>query len=486
MAEPRKFLVGGEWRGSDNVLPVVFPYTGEVTAEVCQAGDRDMEDAVQASERGFEATRRLPGHRRFEILRSLYEIMGRRTDELIDVLVMEGGKARRVAKVETARARQTVLAAAEEAKRVGGELVPLDWVPDGENRLGMWKRFPLGPVLCIAPFNYPLNLACHKVAPAIAAGNSVLLKPASATPLSALLLGEMLLEAGLPPEAISVLPAAGSKAERLVIDDRIKMLTFTGSSDVGWALKSRSGRKRVALELGGNAAAIVHEDANLDYAASRVAVGGFTNAGQNCISVQRALIHRPIYDLAVEKLVRRVKALKVGDPREDDVDVGPMITEDAAERAEQWIREAVDQGAEVILGGKREGAVLEPTLVANVHPGMELGCQEVFAPVVTLTRYDNFEEAIEIANGTDYGLQSGVFTQDINRILRAFEAIEVGGLMINDVSTFRVDHMPYGGVKGSGIGREGVRYAIEEMTEMKLMVINLAGGAGGLRSLAGG
>jgi acyl-CoA reductase-like NAD-dependent aldehyde dehydrogenase len=337
------------------------------------------------------------------------------------------------------------------------------------------RRFPLGVILCIAPFNYPLNLACHKVAPALAAGNAFILKPATATPLSALLLGEMLLEAGAPPEAVNVLTCSGDQAEALVRDDRIAMFSFTGSSEVGWHLKQVCGRKRATLELGGNAAVIVHEDANLSYAAKRIAFGGFTNAGQNCISVQRVLIHRPVYNQAVELLLDEISALKVGDPRLEETDVGPMISERAAMQAEAWVQEALAQGARKLLGNGRQGALLYPTVLTDVQPQMKVSCQEVFAPVLTVSPYDTFDEAIAMANSTDYGLQGGVFTRDMGRIMQAFDQIEVGGLQVNDVSTFRVDHMPYGGVKASGIGREGVKYAIEEMTEPKLMVLNLNG-----------
>lgn len=401
--------------------------------------------------------------------------MEARTEELVNALVMEGGKTKKAARGEVARAKQTVFVASEEARRIPGEVVNMDWTKDGENRIGIVRRFPLGVILCIAPFNYPLNLACHKVAPALAAGNAFILKPASATPLSALLLGEMLLEAGAPPEAVNVVTCSGAQAENLVRDERIAMFSFTGSSDVGWHLKRVCGRKRAALELGGNAAAIVHEDANVGYAAKRIAFGGFTNAGQNCISVQRVLIHRPIYNETVETLLDEINALQVGDPRLEETDVGPMITERAAMQAEAWVEEALRQGARKLLGNGRQGALLHPTVLSDVNREMKVSCQEVFAPVITLQPYDTFEEAIALANSTDYGLQGGVFTRDLGRIMQAYEEIEVGGLQVNDVSTFRVDHMPYGGVKASGMGREGVKYAIEEMTEPKLMVINLNG-----------
>jgi acyl-CoA reductase-like NAD-dependent aldehyde dehydrogenase len=474
MAEAKQFLIAGEWRKGERAFQVRFPYTNEVVAEVYRPGEADLEDAVQAAERGFAVMRRLPSHERSAILARLQQQMAARNEELVQAMCLEGGKTKKAARGEAARAQQTVRVAAEEARRIGGEILPIDWTRDGEDRTGLVRRFPLGPILGIAPFNYPLNLACHKLAPALAAGNSILLKPATATPLSALLLGEMLLEAGCPPEAISVLPASGAQAERLVQDDRLKMVSFTGSSAVGWRLKSLSGRKRVALELGGNAAVLVHEDANLAYASKRIALGGFTNAGQNCISVQRVLIHRPVYSEMLETMVDDIQALQVGDPREEDTDIGPMITESAAEQAEAWVNEALAQGAGALLGGPRQGALFPPTVLADVQPDLKVACQEVFAPVITVGPYDDFEQAVQAANATDYGLQGGLFTQDIHRVMRAFEEIEVGGLQVNDVSTFRVDHMPYGGVKGSGLGREGVKYAIEEMTEQKLLVLNLA------------
>jgi acyl-CoA reductase-like NAD-dependent aldehyde dehydrogenase len=406
----------------------------------------------------------------------LVGLMEKRSDDFIEALILEGGKTRGVAKGEFGRALETIRVSAEEAKRVGGEIVPIDWTAAGEQRIGVVRHFPLGPVLGIAPFNYPLNLACHKLGPAIAAGNSFILKPASATPLSALLLAEAVLEAGYPPEAFSLILCPGPQAEKLVADPRIAFFTFTGSSEVGWHLKTIAGRKRAGLELGGNAAAIVHEDANLEYAVGRITVGGFTNAGQNCISVQRVLIHEPIYERTLDMLLKKIQALSVGDPRDAATDVGPMISEQAAADAYERVQEAVAAGARIALGGTRRGAMFQPTVLVDTTPEMRVNREEIFCPVITVSRYGDFEAAIQQANSTDFGLQSGVFTQNINRVMRAFESVEVGGLQINDVSTFRVDQMPYGGVKGSGIGREGPRYAIEEMTEKKLMVINLAGG----------
>ncbi|MCX6696968.1 MAG: aldehyde dehydrogenase family protein [Methanoregula sp.] len=474
--KPYPLLVGGSWKETPEIVKVRFPYTGEVYAEVCQAGNAELKESVEAAVRGFSRTKQLSSHARSRILENLAGEIHARAGELTDVLVMEGGKTRKFAANEVARAETTVHTAAEEAKRCYGEIIPLDWSEDTEGRTGYLRRFPLGPVLGIVPFNFPLNLACHKIAPAIAAGNSIILKPASATPVSSLLLGEMTIAAGLPPEAISVVPCPGDRAEQLVRDPRIAFLSFTGSCAVGWHLREISGHKKVGLELGGNAAVIVHEDANLEYAANRIATGGFVNAGQVCISVQRVFLYRPIYERALALILSAVNALKVGDPRDPATDVGPMIDRVKAEQAYAKVQEALTQGARCLTGGTLEGTVFAPTVLANTTPGMRVNREEVFAPVISVSPYDDFAEAIQMANTGEYGLQVGIFTQNINRVMRAFEEMDVGGVQVNDIPTFRVDQMPYGGVKGSGIGREGPRYAIEEMTELRLMVINRNGG----------
>ena len=474
--KPYPILVGGLWKETPGIAKVRFPYTGEVYAEVCQAGDAELNAAVEAACQGFRETQRLSSHARARILERLAGEIHSRAAELIDTMVMEGGKTKKFAAGEVARAEMTVRTSAEEAKRCYGEIIPLDWSEDTEGRTGYLKRFPIGPVLGIVPFNFPLNLACHKLAPAIAAGNSVILKPASATPVSSLLLGEMTLSAGLPPEAISVVPCPGSHAEKLVRDPRIAYLSFTGSCAIGWHLREIAGRKKVALELGGNAAVIVHEDANLDFAASRITTGGFVNAGQVCISVQRVLINRPVYDFMLEKILAATTALKVGDPRDPATDIGPMVDREKAEQAYTKVLEAEKQGARILTGGTLEGTMFAPTVITDTTPDMRVNREEVFAPVISVTPYDDFAEAIRIANTGDYGLQVGIFTQNINRAMRAFEDMAVGGVIINDISAFRSDQMPYGGVKGSGTGREGPRYAIEEMTEPRLMVINRKGG----------
>jgi acyl-CoA reductase-like NAD-dependent aldehyde dehydrogenase len=474
--EPYPILLGGARKFTEEIADVRFPYTGELYARVCQAGNADLEEAVTAAVRGFEKTRRLSSGARSRILANLADEIRKRSDELADVLVMEGGKTKKFAAAEVARALDTVRTSSEEAKRINGEILPLDWSDDSQGRTGFLMRFPLGPVVGIVPFNFPLNLACHKLAPAIAAGNSIILKPASATPVSGLILGEMVLAAGLPPEAVSVVPCAGARAEQLAKDPRVAYLSFTGSCAVGWHLREIAGRKKVGLELGGNAAVIVHEDANLEYAVQRIATGGFVNAGQVCISVQRVFIHRMVYDRVLEKLLPAVRLLNVGDPRNPVTDLGPMIDRLKAEEAYLKVQEAVKQGARILTGGTLDGTMFAPTVIADTTPEMRVNREEVFAPVITVTPYDDFAEVLRVANASEYGLQIGIFTQNINRAMKAFAEMEVGGVMVNDIPTFRVDQMPYGGAKGSGTGREGPRYAIGEMSEFRLMVINRNGG----------
>ena len=470
---PHKNLVGGEWRGSQDVLEVKFPYDGTVVGAVSMATADDMEDAMARAAAGFEITRKLPSYRRSEILQNMRRLMRERFDDIVEAMILEGGKNRKTAVGETSRALQTIAVSAEEARRLGGEIFSIDWTPAGENRQGFTRRAAIGAVLGITPFNYPVNLACHKIGPAIAAGNPIIIKPAEKTPLSSVILAEIVLEAGYPPQAFSLLNAWGPDIEMMVTDPRIAMISFTGSAAVGWMLKSKAGQKKVVLELGGNAGVIVHQDADLNLAASEAASGGFANAGQNCISVQRLLIQRGVFEEFTDLFVSRVKALKVGDPRHADTDVGPMITLRDAERAEAWVAEAQKAGAAVLHGGSRSGVMFQPTVMTDTAPEMKVNCEEVFAPVVTVSRYDAWDDAVAVINDTPYGLQAGVFTKDVKRIMDAWQRIDVGGLQVNSASTFRVDHMPYGGIKASGYGREGVKYAIEEMTELRLMVLNL-------------
>ncbi len=465
-------LVAGRWIRTGDAVEVRSPYNESLVAVVHRAGPNELEAAMAAASRAFEATRRMPSWKRAEILERISAGIAARREEFARTIALEAGKPIRTARVEVDRAIFTFKVAAEEAKRIYGEIVPLDWVPGTEGRIGYVRRVPLGPVLGITPFNFPLNLVVHKVAPALAAGNPILIRPSTKTPVSALKLGEVILEAGWPPEGFAVVPCTTQDAELMVQDDRIRMLTFTGSPAVGWGLKVRAGRKRVTLELGGNAGVIIHQDADLDYAAERVTWGGFTYAGQSCISVQRVYIHEEVYEAFVDRLLRRVSALHVGDPLEETTDVGPVIDREAAERIEAWVQEAIADGAKVLTGGRRTGNLWEPTVLTSIREDMKVSCQEVFGPLIGLHRYADPMEAIRAVDRSDYGLQAGIFTSDLRLVEAAFEHIEVGGLVVNDVPTFRVDHMPYGGVKLSGFGREGVRYAIEEMTELKLMVLN--------------
>lgn len=468
----RPFLVGGEWRTSDHIQTVIFPYDGSVSDEVCLAMPADLVLAIEKAVEGFQITRRLATYQRAEILFNLHHLMQRDFGVLVELMIMESGKTRKVAEAEAARALQTVLTAAEETKRLSGEILNLDWTPTGANHRGMVRRFPIGVVVGITPFNYPLNLACHKLAPAMGTGNAIIIKPPEIAPLSSLKLAELVLEAGYPPAAFSMVPCEGLVAETLVTDNRVAMVTFTGSARVGWMLKSKAGRKKVTLELGGNAPVIVHEDADLNLVITKTVQGSFTNAGQNCISVQRLLVHQPIFDDFQTRFIHSVEKLIVGDPREAQTDVGPMIHHGAVERTFTWIQEAVADGAVILTGGTTTGLLFRPTVLTNVQMQMKVCLEEVFAPVVSLIPYDTWEAALAMANDSDYGLQAGVFTRDMGRILQAWEQLEMGGVHVNDTSTFRVDHMPYGGVKGSGLGREGIRYAMEDMTELRLLSLN--------------
>lgn len=470
---PRPFLIGGRWVTGTRTLPIPNPFTGKPIAEVAQAGKADAEEAVQQAVAAFSDLRSLPAHARFSALRRIAESLSARREEIARTITAEAGKPITDARREVGRAIQTFTIAAEEAKRIPGEVVPLDAAPGSEGYLGITRRVPIGPVLGITPFNFPLNLAAHKVAPALAAGNPIVLKPAPQTPLTALMLGEIIVQTGLPAGTLSVLPCDNQVAESMVTDPRFKLLSFTGSAAVGWMLKAKCGHKRVVLELGGNAGVIIEPDADLESAAERCAAGGFAYSGQTCISVQRILVQDSVYDRFVARLLDRVGRLRAGDPEDEQTVIGPLISEEAARRVEAWIQEAVAQGARVLTGGKRIGPMVEATVLADVTPGMKVSCCEVFGPVVTLTRYSRFQEALDSLNESEFGLQAGVFTRDVRRIFRAYRELEVGTVLANEIPTFRADHMPYGGVKNSGLGREGVRYAIEEMTELKLLVLNL-------------
>ena len=464
--------VGGEWIKTNDAIEVRSPFDGSLIAVVHRAGPNEIESAITKATKAFQITRKMAVWKRSEVLEKISAGIAARREEFAQTIALEAGKPIRTARIEVDRAVFTFKIAAEESKRIYGEVVPLDWIQGMEGREAQVRRVPLGPVVGISPFNFPINLVAHKVAPALAAGDPIILRPASQTPISALKLAEVIHTSGWPLEGFSVVPCTTKDATALIEDERICLLTFTGSPAIGWSLKSRAGRKRVTLELGGNAGVIVHKDADVSYAAERVAWGGFSYAGQSCISVQRVYVHTDVYESFVKDFVSRVKALKIGDPLDESTDVGPVIDKGAAERVEEWVAEAKKSGATVLTGGERKDNLWQPTVLADLKPEMRVSCQEVFAPLVGLYRYTDIRQAIAAVDDSDFGLQAGLFTHDLNVIKQAFEDIDVGGLMVNDVSTFRIDHMPYGGVKQSGFGREGLRYAIEEMSELKLLTFN--------------
>jgi acyl-CoA reductase-like NAD-dependent aldehyde dehydrogenase len=458
---------------SPSELVVRAPFGGRELARILRPSADEVEAAVQRAVAVFEKTRLLPTFTRVAILRRVAVELERRRDELARTIAAEAGKPLKAARTEAERAAATFSATAAALESQRGDMLPLDVNAASLGRWGVVKRVPLGPILAITPFNFPLNLTSHKVAPAIAVGAPVVQKPASQTPLSALALREIVLAAGWPEDAYAVLPIAGAAAEGLVMDPRLPVVSFTGSGAVGWRLKALAPKKRVALELGGNAAVVVHSDADLDDAARRTVSGAFSYAGQSCISVQRALVHRPVLEAFREKLLLATAQLVVGDPLDERTDVGPMIAPEEATRVEAWLAEAVAGGATVLIGGTRVGACVAPTILANTTPSMKVEALEVFAPAVTLTPYDDWDEALRRVNDSKYGLQAGVFTQDLGRIQRAFDVLEVGAVLANDVPTWRADRMPYGGVKESGSGREGPAYAMEEFTEPRLLVIRI-------------
>jgi acyl-CoA reductase-like NAD-dependent aldehyde dehydrogenase len=448
------------------------PYDGAVIAQVHFGESADVEAALAEAVVAAPRMAALPTFARAKILQSVAHGLSRRKDELARTLSAEAGKPIRYAEAEAGRAVQTFVEAAEQCKRLEGEYVSIDAVEAGVGRFGVARRFPVGPVAAISPFNFPLNLVAHKLAPAIAAGCPVVLKPASQTPLSSLLLAEVIESAGLPEGGLSVVPSSREVADRLTVDARIKLLTFTGSAEVGWSMKTRAGKKRVVLELGGNAAVIVGPDAVLEDVVPRLVVGAFAYAGQICISVQRVFVFEGVADALLRRLVdATLQSARVGDPEDPSVVVGPMIDGANQQRILSWIAEAREHGAELLCGGEPEGTCIRPAVITGVEPSLPLCAEEAFGPIVVVERVRSWDEAIARTNDSRFGLQCGVFTHDLRALWRCFEEIGVGGVIHNDVPTFRVDHMPYGGVKDSGLGREGPRYAIEEMSELKLLVL---------------
>src|SRR6478672_9532873 len=468
-ATERKLLLDGAWVETGEWVDVASPYDGSLVARVAKAGASETRAAVDAAERAMREP--LPAHKRAEILVRVAGALGRRADEAARQIAAEAGKPLKAARVEVARAMSTYTMAAVEARKLAGEMIPMDASQAGEGKLAFTMRLPIGVVGAISPFNFPLNLVAHKIAPALAAGCAVVLKPASQTPLSALFLAELEEEAGLPPGWLNVLVGPAAEiGDVLVDDDRVKLITFTGSSGVGWKLKERAPKKRVNLELGNATPVIVTADADVSTAAAKVSQNAFAFAGQSCISVQRVYVERDAYDEFVQQLVPLVEALKVGDPADEDTDVGPVIDQDARERILEWINAS---SGEVLTGGDLDGELIRPTVIANPGPDDEVSCEEVFGPVCTVTAVDSIDEAIKLANSTRYGLQAGIFTRSLDSALRAAQELEFGGVTVNEAPTFRSDQMPYGGVKDSGNTREGPHYAVREMTEERLVVVDL-------------
>jgi len=471
-ASEKKLLIGGDWIETGDWLEVRSPYSGDVVGRVAKAGTAEARRAVDAAEAAMQEP--LPAHKRAEILVRVAGALGRRHEDAAQTISAEAGKPLKAARVEASRAMSTFTFAAVEARTLAGEMVPMDASQAGAGKLAFTLRRPIGIVGAISPFNFPLNLVAHKIAPALAAGCAVVLKPASQTPFSALLLAELMTEAGLPPGWLNVLVGPASEiGDVLVEDERVRAITFTGSGDVGWKLAERAPRKRVKLELGNATPVIVEPDAALEDVATRLAANAFSFAGQSCISVQRIYVHRDAYDDLLGRFVPKVQALVVGDPADETTDVGPLIDGDARDRVLAWIGEARAAGADILTGGDLDGELLRPTVIANAAPDLKVSCEEVFGPVCTLTRYETLDEAIELANGTRYGLQAGIFTRDLKTALAAAQRLDFGGVTVNEAPTFRADQMPYGGVKDSGNTREGPAYAVRELTEEHLVVIEL-------------
>ena len=467
----KPFLVNGQWVKTSSFESVHSPYSGDLLATVCQAEPEHIDLAIETMEQAARELGAVPGHSRARALARMADGIAARHDEFSKTLSQEAGKPLSDARREVDRGIQTFRIAAEESTRIPGETIPMDLTPGGEVYTASVKRFPLGPVLGITPFNFPLNLVAHKVAPCLAAGNPLVLKPAPQTPLTSLLLGEVFLTTDLPPTALTILPCSNSLAERLVEHPTFHALSFTGSVNVGWMLKGKAGHKRVLLELGGNAGVIIEPDANLEMAVARCVAGGYGYAGQTCISVQRIYVHQSHYDRFLQLFIDKVRTLPMGDPALDATVVGPLINEQAAIRVEAWIQEAVSHGAKIQTGGNREGSMMEPTVLTNVSSTMKVCCEEIFGPVVTISPYTKLEDALTLMNDSPFGLQAGIFTNNIDAMYQAYASLEVGAVLVNEIPTFRADHMPYGGIKDSGLGREGVRYVIQELTEPKLLIV---------------
>ena len=467
------FYLANKPEAPNQDLEVTDKFTGDVATRVAMASPEDIDRAIEAATNAAAPFAKLPPYERQNVLNHCVSRFQERFDELAMALCIEAGKPIKDARGEVSRLIDTFRIAAEESVRIDGEVLNLEISPRAKGYRGMVKRVPIGPCSFISPFNFPLNLAAHKVAPAIAAGCPFVLKPASLTPIGAIVIGEVLAETDLPEGAFSILPCRRDGADLFTTDERLKLLSFTGSPGVGWDLKSRAGKKPVILELGGNAAVVVDEDADLDYAVDRIIVGAFYQSGQSCIGVQRILIHESVYDAFRDKLVAATKALKMGDPKNEDTFIGPMISEKEATRLDGWVQEAVKAGGKLLCGGNREGNMLEATLLENVPGNLDICAEEAFGPVAVLSSFDDFDDALRSVNDSQFGLQAGIFTRDWVKVQHAWDELDVGGVVVGDVPSWRVDNMPYGGVKESGLGREGIRYAIEDMTELRLLVLRM-------------
>ncbi|CAN5823437.1 aldehyde dehydrogenase family protein [soil metagenome] len=470
--KPHPIFVAGRWAESPERLEISNPADpAEPAGATYNATEDQYEQATQAAVDAFEITRHLPAFERGAMLRAISAGIAERREELGRLITLESGKPIRDALVEVDRGALTFRLGAEEAERMTGELIPLDLMATSRGRIGITRRFPIGPIAGISPFNFPLNLAAHKVAPALAAGNTIVLKPPSKDPLTMLTIAEIIEKSGVPEGAVSILPMSRTMGDKMVADERYRLLSFTGSPSVGWRMKERAGKKKVVLELGGNAGVIVDESADLAWAVRRTLVGAFTYAGQVCISVQRMFVHSSVYDDFLERLIEGARGLVTGDPLDPETQLGPMVDEQAAERTETWVREAEEMGGRVLIGGRAHGSFFPPTVLVDTPASAQVCSNEAFAPLVVAFPFDDFDAAIRGVNDSFYGLQTGVFTNDLSHSWQAFNELEVGGVIINDVPTYRIDHMPYGGVKDSGLGREGLRWAIEDMTEIRLMVV---------------
>lgn len=467
-----KLRINGSEIETNNCKDIVDSYTGEVFARVCLAGEKEYEQAIVSSQKAFQVTKKQTTATRAQILNRIAQILSSKKEEVARVLSKETGKPILLARIETERAVSTFEIAAALALTREGQVLEGDVYKAGEGRTIIVKRFPIGIVGAITPYNWPLNLVAHKLAPAFAVGNTVVLRPASSTPLTEIILADICKEAGLPNGQLNVIPSSISIAEKLVTDDRVVMISFTGSPEVGWGIKEKCGRKKVSLELGGNAAVIVEPDADLEKVVPRILLGSFSYAGQVCISVQRIFVNRLVFHKFQQKLLNEISKMKLFNPMEEGVICGPLITEAEAKRVESWVKEAEKQGATILIGGMRDKNCYHPTVLTNTKPEMKVNALEIFGPVVTLEQYENFEDALKMVNNSIYGLQAGVYTNNIKNSFKAYDELQVGGVMINDYAQFRVDNLPYGGIKNSGFGREGVKYAMEEMTELKHLTIN--------------